>query len=89
MENFKFFQNKACEYFPCHEVEDVESFNCLFCFCPLYALGERCGGDFCYTERGDKDCSGCTRPHRAGNYEEIIRRLPGVMKLVRKQPEKE
>ena len=37
-ENYKFVQNKACEYFPCHKTSDPENFNCLFCFCPLYML---------------------------------------------------
>lgn len=58
-----FFAHRACEYFPCHEVVDADSFNCLFCYCPLYALGPRCGGDFTYTEDGVKDCSACMLPH--------------------------
>ncbi len=58
-----FFAHRACEYFPCHEGVDTDSFNCLFCYCPLYALGPRCGGDFTYTEDGVKDCSACTLPH--------------------------
>ena len=38
MENsYRFFQNKSCEYFPCHEIKDSGDFNCLFCYCPLYA----------------------------------------------------
>ena len=41
-ENYKFFNHKDCECFPCHDVEDPENFNCLFCYCPLYALGDRC-----------------------------------------------
>lgn len=51
-EHYKFFQNRECEYFPCHKTNDPEHFNCLFCFCPLYALGERCGGGLQYTESG-------------------------------------
>ena len=58
-----FFTHKACAYFPCHEGLDTDEFNCLFCYCPLYALGPRCGGDFSYTEDGVKDCSACTLPH--------------------------
>ena len=69
MANYDFFQNKACEYFPCHKGADPENFSCLFCYCPLYALGENCGGDFCYTEDGIKDCSACLRPH----IEKIVR----------------
>ena len=37
--HYAFFQNRDCEYFPCHKVKDEENFNCLFCYCPLYALG--------------------------------------------------
>ena len=44
MANYDFFQNKACEYFPCHQGADPETFSCLFCYCPLYALGDQCGG---------------------------------------------
>ena len=40
---YQFFQNRQCEYFPCHEVEKEEDFNCLFCYCPLYQK-ERCLG---------------------------------------------
>ena len=57
MEHYKFFQNEKCEYFPCHKCENTADFNCLFCYCPLYALGDKCGGNFCYTEGGIKDCS--------------------------------
>ena len=60
-EHYKFFQNRECEYFPCHKTNDPEHFNCLFCFCPLYALGERCGGGLQYTESGIKDCSPTAR----------------------------
>ena len=78
------FQNKACEYFPCHEKADPESFSCLFCFCPLYALGDRCGGNFHYTEQGIKDCSSCLRPHRPENYDDICEKLKEVMDMVKK-----
>ena len=52
--NFSYFQNKDCIYFPCHKT-DGEFFNCLFCYCPLYALGDKCGGNFKYIEEGIKD----------------------------------
>ena len=48
MSHYDFFQNQECEYFPCHAGADPESFNCLFCYCPLYALGDKCGGSFQY-----------------------------------------
>ena len=31
-EHYKFFQNKECEYFPCHKTEKTEDFNCSFAF---------------------------------------------------------
>lgn len=66
-----FFCNKACEYFPCHEVENEDDFNCLFCYCPLYALGDKCGGNFRYTAKGVKNCTYCTVPHRPDSFEYI------------------
>ncbi|MGL5694068.1 MAG: cysteine-rich small domain-containing protein, partial [Peptostreptococcaceae bacterium] len=51
-ENYKFFNHKTCECFPCHKTNKPEEFNCLFCYCPLYALGEDCGGNFKYNESG-------------------------------------
>lgn len=82
MEHYKYFQNRSCEYFPCHEGADVNNFNCLFCYCPLYALGDRCGGSFRYTENGIKDCSFCLRPHRAENYEDIISGFQEIRRLL-------
>lgn len=54
---YSHFSHKKCEYYPCHKNADPEHFNCLFCYCPLYALGDDCGGHFSYTEKGLKDCS--------------------------------
>ena len=87
MSHCDYFQNRECEYFPCHEDADAENFSCLFCFCPLYALADRCGGSFTYTEQGVKDCSGCLRPHRRENYEKILELLPQVLELAKKQGE--
>ena len=84
MENYKFFQNLECEYFPCHKGADGESFNCLFCFCPLYALGDKCGGNFTYTDSGIKDCSSWLRPHRKENYDAICAGLSDVMEMAKK-----
>lgn len=85
MANFDFFQNKACEYFPCHKGADPDTFSCLFCYCPLYALGDQCGGSFTYTENGIKDCSNCLRPHKRECYGEITQKIGKVMELVKKQ----
>ncbi|MCL2628522.1 MAG: cysteine-rich small domain-containing protein [Oscillospiraceae bacterium] len=56
---------KDCEYFPCHEVDDLDSFSCEFCFCPLYDEAE-CGGVFSFTPKGLKDCSKCVKLHVGG-----------------------
>ena len=85
MENYKFYQNKSCEYFPCHKNANPETFNCLICYCPLYALGDQCGGNFKYLENGIKDCSDCLRPHRADCYEHICKDTQKITELVRKK----
>ena len=51
---YPFFTHRECQYFPCHEGVDPDEFNCLFCYCPLYALGPECGGDFTYSEKATK-----------------------------------
>ena len=84
MANYDFFQNKECEYFPCHRGAEKESFNCLFCYCPLYCLGDKCGGNFTYTQGGIKDCSGCLVPHRRENYGRICEKMGEVIALVKK-----
>ena len=83
-ENYKFHCNRDCEFFPCHKVSDPDSFNCLFCYCPLYALGDRCGGSFTYTESGIKDCSRCLRPHRRENYQSICDKMSEILELAKK-----
>lgn len=85
MPHYDFFQNTQCEYFPCHQGADPATFSCLFCYCPLYALGEKCGGSFWYTDKGIKDCSGCLRPHRRENYPDICQRMADILELARKK----
>lgn len=87
MANYDFFQNSACEYFPCHKCVDTENFSCLFCYCPLYALADQCGGNFTYTEEGIKDCSGCLIPHRRENYQRIVCKMGEVIELTKKRQE--
>ena len=84
MANYDFFQNSKCEYFPCHKCNDMENFSCLFCYCPLYALGDRCGGNFTYTKDGIKDCSSCLIPHRRENYDRIMEKMKGIIELAKK-----
>lgn len=85
--HFSFFQNRACEYFPCHEGADPEGFNCLFCYCPLYALGPDCGGNFKYLEGGVKDCSACRLPHQKASYGYITKRFGDIVEAMRKPEE--
>ena len=85
MSHYDFFQNKECEYYPCHPGADPETFSCLFCYCPLYALGENCGWNFTYTDGGIKDCSNCTLPHNPEGYDYIIARFADVAALVKKK----
>ena len=82
--NFSYFQNKDCAFFPCHDC-DSEFFNCLFCYCPLYALGDKCGGAFRYLEDGTKDCAGCLFPHRKENYGKILARYADIAELAKKK----
>lgn len=78
-ENYKFFQNTKCEFFPCHKTNDEESFNCLFCYCPLYMLKGDCGGNF-VKSHDIKDCSNCLVPHSKGSYERIMSKMKEVIK---------
>ncbi|WKY46520.1 cysteine-rich small domain-containing protein [Eubacteriaceae bacterium ES3] len=82
-ENFKFFQHKDCEFFPCHEIQSKETFNCLFCYCPLYALEDQCGGNFSYTKSGIKNCINCSFPHHKENYDAVLEKLRELMENLR------
>ena len=73
---WRFFQNRACPYFPCHEGADEETFSCQFCYCPLYLKSE-CGGGYRILDNGVKDCSECLLPHVDYDY---------VNKKLREQP---
>lgn len=81
--HFSYYQNRSCEYFPCHKGADPEDFNCLFCYCPLYALGTKCGGNYKIREKGVKDCTGCMVPHLKKNYGYVTGKFQEIMELVR------
>jgi Zn-finger protein len=74
--SYRFFANKSCKYYPCHE--GIEDMNCLFCFCPFYTQS-RCPGkpEYVKTKEGKqmKDCTNCTFPHRPESYDVIIKWL--------------
>ena len=67
---YSFYNHKKCEFFPC--------------YCPLYALGSKCGGNFKYTEQGIKDCSACKLPHKRKNYGYIMSKYQEIMELAKK-----
>lgn len=67
----RFFANKECEYYPCHDSD--EELNCLFCFCPLY--DKDCPGNYRMKEKNGqmiKTCIDCVYPHMAKNYDDIM-----------------
>ena len=84
MADSTFYQNRECEYFPCHKTAETDNFSCLFCYCPLYALGDKCGGNFSYTETGIKDCTKCLIPHRRENYGKMMEKMGDVLALAKK-----
>lgn len=84
MNNERFFVNKECKYFPCHEIADKDKFNCLFCYCPLHYLGDRCGGNYEILPSGIKSCMNCKFPHNPDNYDRIIEKLKDNPVIVNK-----
>ena len=86
--NYKFFSHTECEFFPCHKTNDPENFNCLFCYCPLYALKDKCGGNFKYKEKGIKDCKNCTLPHQRKNYDYVIGKFKEIIEITKLDTEK-
>lgn len=85
---FSFFQHRACEYFPCHKGVKEEEFNCLFCYCPLYMLGEQCGGNFEILSDGTKSCMHCVMPHVRSNYDRVIGRFDEMTQAMHLTPQK-
>ena len=75
--SYRFFENRECEYFPCHE--KTGDFNCLFCYCPLYTR-EHCPGNCSFMEKDGrkiKICTECSFPHKPENYDAVIQILKG------------
>ena len=82
---YAFFQHRACEFFPCHAGVPEADFNCLFCYCPLYALGSKCGGNCVYLASGVKSCEHCAFPHRRENYPKVLARFSELAALARER----
>lgn len=76
MENsYRFFENRECQYFPCHK--GLKEFNCLFCYCPMYGK-THCPGSPEYIEKNGrkiKVCTNCNFPHHPNHYDAIIQTL--------------
>ena len=72
--SYKFFQNKECEWFPCHSTYCKEKFSCLMCYCPLYNFND-CGGNYDVLEMDtivDDDVLSVTRFDLDDKFNEII-----------------
>jgi len=80
---YSYFKNEECEYFPCHKTSG-DVFNCMFCCCPLFPLGDKCGGNFKYIEDGIKDCSDCLIPHTEKGYEYVQSKIREVSEMAKK-----
>ena len=74
--SYKFFSNSDCKYFPCHNTLESDNFNCIFCYCPLYFMGEKCGGNFIYSGvKQIKNCKDCNLPHNPEYFEIVMSKL--------------
>jgi len=74
-DNFKFFCHKACEFYPCHDIEEL---NCLWCYCPLQTKKDCPGildGSAKYLDNNYKDCTKCLFPHDKNNYDEMLKQI--------------
>ena len=68
----RFFANKDCQFYPCHQ--GIDEINCLFCYCPLYFLPD-CPGTYHYKDKDGakiKVCTDCTWPHEAQHYDRMM-----------------
>ncbi len=82
--HYDFFQNKFANS-TLSPGADPETFSCLFCYCPLYALGDRCRGASAIRQTGVKDCTHCLRPHVRENYGKIFGEDAGDLELAKKK----
>ena len=83
--SYKYFKNQSCEYMPCHKGMDGKDFNCLFCYCPMNRYDDCLGTpQYITMENGSniKDCSNCVFPHKAENYDKIIKFLSHKAKSI-------
>jgi len=69
-------------------IQNEDLFNCMFCYCPLYTLGDKCGGNFNYLENDIKDCSNCMVPHKWDSYDYITSKFGELSELAKKNRDK-
>ena len=85
MNNYKFIHHKSVN-FPLSSNGKIEDCLCMFCYCPLYMLGDKCGGNFKYTPHGIKDCSNCILPHiKEVGYAHIQKKMLEVIEIVQQE----
>ncbi|PLX71005.1 MAG: metal-binding protein [Denitrovibrio sp.] len=77
--SYKHFSNEACEYYPCHGLDNQ---NCLFCFCPLYFFKD-CGGNPEFINK-IKDCSNCVKNHDEKSYDFVMKELHKALSRLNK-----
>lgn len=71
-DDFCYFENHECKYYPCHKGSD--NINCMFCFCPFYTFAN-CPGNPAFIEKNGvkiKKCTDCLFPHLKDNYSKVI-----------------
>ena len=71
----RYFENRVCKYYPCHE--GIEHINCMFCYCPFYTFKD-CPGNPKYKDKDGrviKSCVNCRFPHEYDNIDRINRLL--------------
>ncbi len=86
--HYDFFQNRLCEYYPCHPGADPETFSCLFCYCPSMLWAIAAAATFTTPPNGIKDCTHCLRPHIRENYSKILEKMPEILELAKKDGER-
>lgn len=85
-EDKRVFTNTECPFYPCHTVPEGVTFNCTFCYCPLYTLGTKCGGNFTYSLRGIKSCMDCSIMHEgAAGYDRVSDHFKELADMAREE----
>ncbi len=82
--HYDFFQNRLCEYYPCHPVQTPRPSAACFATVRSTPWVTGCGGNFHYTPNGIKDCTHCLRPHIRENYSKILEKMPEILELAKK-----